>query len=210
MSEDLNVFPNAKSPLFGAGEDSVGIIVTPAVAGLTGDVTSTITAALSFLATQVGDTLRAANTSGSLGQSFTITYGEVINRAKIQVKQDMQANFQNAGITIQLRRGGVGGTVISSQFFKQAGFPNITVNFTITEVNRPVGSQLYTLTFIRDSTGGANGWRTFNYSPILNGEFALVDIDDTHQGFIDTVAVAGKQINAADSHTTREISVLPG
>ena len=61
---------------------------------------------------------------------------------------------------------------------------------------------------------------TFTYTLETNPNFTVISsrvfigfklgATDTHAGFIQSVAVAGKNIITPDSHTTHELAVLPG
>lgn len=194
MSEDLNVFPNAKSPLFGAGEDSVGIITTPAVAGLTGSL--------------------VINTSSFDDSEFQ--GGPVTSNFQ---------RFSNVLITTEFAQNNVGtlkvGTkvvcvvcgLVGNSFLLQRNGSTIT---TLVPTLNPSNPDYFS-SFIDTITVEASytyGLRVVS-SPVaaigaVNFLTFPIEPDDTHAGFIETVAVAGKNIITADSHTTREISVLPG
>ncbi len=198
MTEDLNVFPNAKSPLFGAGEDSVGIIVTPATAGLTGDAVLVDDVAGS--GSQVGtssnfiqDFMNFTNVpNGGIAVSLTVT--TPTNPSVLLLYTAWVEPLNGGTATIRIKRDTV--NYLSTFGVTKGG---ISTNLQV-DTNPLSGSHTYTL----GPTGsGITPWRI-----VFIAKF--ISLNDTHDGFIQTVAIAGKQINAADTHTTREITVLPG
>lgn len=190
MSEDLNVFPNADSTLFGDGEDSVGIIVTPAVAGLSGSATQA--AGSGVIDTQAGGSiLGTANERFTEHPTNSTTLSVNVTPPANSVAVIVISGFVGTGgntSAANLRRGStiLSGTSIGSN----ASFVDLTPGTTATTYNLIVT--------------GTSAFLVFS-----NISVRFITLTDTHAGFIETVAIAGKQINAADSHTTREISVLP-
>lgn len=197
MTEDLNVFPNAKSPLFGAGEDSIGIITTPAVAGLTGS--SSINTTEQSGGSVSGGSTFAGNTS------YTNFIDEV---TLFSTNITLTANQQVViAISASTRQDGAGNAVPLDVY------RDTTLLFTATAPKNSTVLDLFV-----DNPGA--GTFSYNVEPNTAGgtaqlrnvqtRFIILTLNDDHEGFIQSVAIAGKQINAADSHTTREISVLPG
>ena len=196
------VFPNSKSQLLGEGEDSEGIIVTPAVAGLTGSVTQAEDA-------DNGLVLANATTSGVTVPSWfrNVTNGEVIiTRSGIVTPDD-------SVMVIAVSSGPTPSTVefTKSWTFRRGG--SILYTFSLRSITN--GKQEADLFLTIDDAPLAG---THEYTLVSNDTLAMTGIamhitfvkaTDTHAGFIDTVAIAGKQINTPDSHTTHEQEVLP-
>lgn len=116
--------------------------------------------------------------SGTLGQTTTISYTEVLNKARIKVRQSFQVTNSTATITVHLRRGTATGTIIASQVHNSGGgFPFVTFSFDVFEDNRPVASQLYTVTFLMSVFSGGVGADFDIYDPAWNGNFGVVNLD---------------------------------
>jgi len=206
MSEDLNVFPNAKSKLLGDGEDSIGIVVTPAVAGLSGDniVENTIVAITTPVSDDAVFFQQPAGSPSIIIETVNINPSTSIN--KVHVRASLHcfiAAGADASLTITDNGGDVGTptplTTTNQSVIVEEDFENVS------------GSHTYGYRILNPS-----GQYTFG---IVSGESSndahyivatLTEFSDTHAGFIDTVAIAGKQINAEDSHLTHEQAVLPG
>ena len=207
MTEDLNVFPNAKSPLFGAGEDSIGFIQTAATAKLTGT------------ATQAESTTGNANVNKS---GFSVSVNQVqgklwpivagTNEASVVVTTPTDSlvvvaasavgwlNVSGSGTMFVRVLDGTSATILKTASLAVGGGTDAMLDVLF--VGTPIsGSRTYNVQ-CWNTNGDVLMYVTLSVSH--------VQLDDTHAGAIDTVAIAGKQINAADSHTTREISVLPG
>jgi len=204
MTEDLNVFPNSNAPLFGAGEDSEGIIVTPAVAGLTGSL---------VLAEDLdqGNTAIPATTTSTTNQQprrrTGIDQNVVITFSNITTPDDSNLIIIFASATFLANTNSTknwkfvrDGTTTLDTFTQQASHGTQTqANLRVfVDENPPAGSHTYTIVENNGNTYGG-----------IIGNLFFVVATDTHAGFIQSVAVPGKQINVADSHTTRELAVLP-
>jgi len=201
MTEDLNVFPNAKSPLFGAGEDSIGIIQTAATAKLTGDASVAVSNTGSGFQNGNNDFSQSVNNKfGSFSNGSTVTSASVTVPSPNSVVVLMIANEQGNGVGSVKIRNNTTSTDIGSLALP-ADNSGITVHSTMVVDTSP-------------SLGVSNSYSVIATSTSiifqLDFRIQVITLDDTHDGAIDTVAIATKQINSPDSHTTREISVLPG
>ena len=212
--ENLNVFPNAKSPLFGAGENSVGIIETDAVAGLTG---SLVLDESQFLGGQVGLNANGFPASGtasrteSIVDSRAITVTEVDNVLIVRASAFTGTNGASRAVTFRIRENNLTGNIIGGVTVATSGGSPSSTNSTEWQIKIfviNISASVTSIVLTRQHTGPTGPSEGFQ------GTYAfdvwLVEGDDTHAGFIQSVAVAGKNIITPDSHTTREISVLPG
>jgi len=202
MSE--NVFPNARSRLFGEGEDSEGIIVTPAVAGLSGDVEALDPVLnINFNDVAGGGGTDDSSSPEQVYASVSITVTEPINVIFLRQFSPMDRN--NDGGTFRIREDDINGLQIAGAGYGAGnGQANIVMSAIIK--NQPVGSRTYVMT--REQNTPTSGFTRLQAGATTNN--FVVDVDDTHAGFIQSVAIAGKQINTPDSHTTHEQAVLPG
>jgi len=199
----IHPFPNAKPKLLGEPEDSIGIIDTPAVAGLNGTVNSTLTDVID---------ISVRNATGSIGstptetvfQSQTINYTQPKNIAFLKTKCENTDGFSNHQSTIRLRRGGLTGTILDDAIL--LGGNSLTLSAT--EIDRPIGSVLYVLT-IKELNPAVISASALVYDGGFNGTAIVCNIDDTHEGTIATPATATKQINTPDTHRTHETEVFP-
>ena len=209
MSEDLNVFPNARSKLFGAGEDSVGIITTPATAGLTGDLDLSDGDTDFEANTPVSGVLSNQGTSNAIGVSnqqvdvtvnnsgsivilyFAIakTNGEWLDTLTWEVKEG--ATTLDSGSIDDSEQGGPAGGIGNSDLASRSDISIIK--------NVSAGAHTY------DWIWGEDGDNSVGVLKAI-----VIEVDDTHAGFIQTVAVAGKNVITPDSHSTHEMAVLPG
>lgn len=194
MTDDLNVFPNARSKLFGEGEDSEGIIDNPAVAGLSGSASPIATSPPNVGAFNAG--------FGGPGFDFDI--------------RTVNAGTSNASISVT--KSATQKAIITMFWFHTASTsPDWTLrNDTIVlfTFSSQIENEVHTDQFI-DESASINP--TYNISPVVNTNASrmflvvnVIDIDDTHTGTIITPATATKQINTPDSHRTHEQAVLPG
>jgi len=218
MSVPPNVFPNARSPLFGEGEDSIGVIDTPAVAGLSGSPEDSI---------GVIDTPAVAGLSGSNGTTVDkplatigytivnpligITWGGdefIISSSPITITESINflILFVTLGISyndtsgtrtgqLRLRFNDVNGTLLDEVAITNTGFFGPVI-FQLVIQNAPLTATSVVLT-IKNNTSFITD--IGNRSNVFYA-ISVVNIDDTHQGIITTPATATKQINAVDSH----------
>ncbi|MCZ6583048.1 MAG: hypothetical protein O6761_07765 [Thaumarchaeota archaeon] len=202
----MSVFPNKKPKLFGSGEDSIGIIDTPAVAGLAGSLAIEDTSIFGIITSL---SLRTTQLFVTSDLDSLVVSGIVNNTNKIHITARMWGRILSGSTgdaVFELREGS---TVLGSQDLTTPD-SNLEINVDLTNVSS--GSHTYT-TRIRFITGG------YQYSTNAGIDtpsqlshsitVAVSDYNDTHAGSIDTAAIAGKQINAADSHTTKQTEVIP-
>jgi len=209
MSEDLNVYPNARSKLFGEPEDSIGIIDNPAVPGLSGTNSTTLNSLQSPASILSGTDIDEPMAPEKIIDSIDVNYPTAFNFTHLTYTQATQFS-SGAGrgpYTIRIRDGGLSGTIIAS-VVRPAGSPSQeqTENLSATIINHSAVLNSYVATLQQD--GVASLSRKL-YDNIQFSIFA-VDINDTHTGIITTPATATKQINSPDSHRTHEQAVLPG
>lgn len=218
MSAPLNVFPNARSRLFGAGEDSEGIIVTPAVAGLTGSVANS---------EESDNILINRNTVGS---SVAVTYKELTLTPSVEVDVATDTltiptatSTEDYGyVLIGAIAGSAGGNATTATirlFFDDAEVSSRVISFDDAggSGERKVTSAIVVKYDPKVTIDGSIAVK-LTIEPSVNGLFLqssslsaiVIKLTDDHAGIIDTVAIAGKQINTPDSHRTREQAVLPG
>lgn len=201
------VFPNSKPKLLGEGEDSIGIIDTPAVAGLTGDlVMSKIsdTGYTDIPATSSGTFIASRSRVGSNG-SIRFTLSNITTPVENPNKSTLViiVAASNAGSVASnstkdwvLKRDA---TTIDSFSLVGASPDKTEADIHIfIDTNPPAGTFDYTL--VEDDGNGYGG---------IGIQLFFILGTDTHAGFIDTVAIAGKQINTPDTHTTHEQEILP-
>lgn len=206
MGRNLNVFPNAKPKLLGAGEDSVGIIVTPAVAGLTGNVTAIPDAAQ--VNNIIGSTLNTffdprqnsitADQILVTAPSVTVAEGERVLITYVWVS-DYNNNSASGGMTHELQRDG---TPITT--FNNSNYANVPVQTLRPQFIDNPGAGTFVYRIQQTDSSNLGGFQ------FINIWVNVIVITDTHAGFIQSVAIAGKQINTPDTHRTHEQSVLPG
>ncbi len=197
----LDSFPNAKPKLLGEGEDSIGIIVTPAVAGLTGDAT-------------LAESTTAANNVIKLGFTTTIN-GELAGTAP-NTKLSQAVTTPADSLVV----------VAACAYYMNDGGNTQTINIRVLDgavilksASRTIpanGENILSVLFVGIPLTGS---RTYNVQAWITPSSRLlaavridishVKLTDTHAGFIQTVAVAGKQINTPDSHTTHEQGEIP-
>jgi len=202
MSEDLNVFPNAKSPLFGAGEDSIGIIQTAATAKLTGDITQAKSTSNNTTVKRTGTTFGVtavvkvlATSAGTNEASVSIT---TPTDSLVVIAYSCELGVGGSGTFNMRILDGTDELQIKSESFTQTKYQLMQDLFVGTPKSGP---RIYNIQVFGPSSNGLLEVSIF---------VSHVQFDDTHGGAIDTVAIATKQINSPDSHTTREIAVLPG
>lgn len=195
------IFPNAKPKLLGEGEDSIGIIDTPAVAGLTGSVTlakDTDQGITPINATQSSSSVTSRIRTGNDGVAL-ITFSNVTTPTDsilIIVIASSTFLLGNADKDWLLKRD----TTTLDTFSLESGDSNSqNADMRVfVDANPTAGTFDYTLVEDDANTFGGMTMTLF-----------FIKANDTHAGFIDTVAIAGKQINAEDSHRTHEQAVLP-
>lgn len=205
MSE---VFPTRKPRLFGAGEDSIGIIDTPAVAGLGG----------SLVVEDVNIELSIPFDSGELSSSQTSTTGTIVSATitpinatnKVRIIARIDAGSGTSDGVIEIREDS---TVLVDQLIDQGASP-VIFTLTVDLENVSVSAHTYTMR-IRSISGNSfqygNGGTTDTNPDVIAPELtvAVTDFDDTHVGTIATPATATKQINTPDSHSTKRTEVIP-
>ena len=204
MTEDLNVFPNAKSPIFGEGEDSIGIIDTVAVAGLSGTISQAENTTGEDADKFGGFAIFAGRANGKIWPS-----GPGTNQSSVTVTTPADSLVVVAGFGAGWLPGSGSGTMSvrvldGSTTLKTATLSTGNTNdaeLSVLFVGVPLsGSRTYNV----------QCWNTSGDALMHTSiRVSHVQFTDTHAGIITTPATATKQINAADSHTTREISVLP-
>lgn len=199
-------FVNKRSILFGEDEDSEGIIDTVAIPGLDGVL----------VVQNVNIQLSSPFDSGELSGSQSATTGTLVSATitptsatnKVRITARIDAGSGTGVPVIEIREGS---TVLVDTDVDQGATPVIyTLSVDLTDVS--VAAHTYTLRirFISGSFQYGNGGTTDTnpdvIAPLL--VVALTDFADTHAGSIATPATATKQINVADSHTTKDSEVL--
>jgi len=206
MSE--SIFPNAKPKLLGAGEDSVGIIVTPAVAGLSGSLT--VNDAIISATEKQSPTPENISSEGvTRDVESIVSTGATSTLNKVTIIAEVQARRLGPGTdpTFQIREGT---TVLGSVSIDDSDTLR-TINVFLNNIS--VGNHTYTSRIVFNGKAYAFGQfggsgSSSKVPPSIT--VVVTNYDDTHAGFIQSVAIAGKQINTPDSHTTHEQAVLPG
>ncbi len=188
---------NRKPTLFGEGEDSVGIIDTPATAGLGGG--------LSITDGNTDTDQQNSGTSSSAGSSPDEN-GPIPNP---QVIITISNNNSTVGLAIS---GGfssgssasVNVTVEESAVVKASGL--LTMNRTF---NLNLGVLLL---YVHGVSAGAHTydivWGGGTKPGVGKVDAKVAEVNDSHAGTIATSATATKQVNVADSHTTHEGEIL--
>jgi len=199
MSE---IFPNSKPILLGESEDSIGIIDTPAVAGLAGDVAVDITDFSNFdFAPNVGS--HTSTATETIIATTTVTNSFEKNTLSINVIIQGTSGFGSNFSLCRLRRGGLTGTILASGNVNGTG----TRIFNVDDIDIPIGDTDYVLT--NQEIAPSNDHAVGTYSAGMSGIVVLSEADDTHAAIIATPATATKQIISEDSHRTHETEVLP-
>jgi len=199
----IHPFPNAKPELLGDPEDSIGIIDTSAVAGLTGDLVMAKvldSGQQQVRATVLTSFVNARATIGNDGGTrIAITSITTPTEKSTLVIVIVSANFiPVSGNTTKawlLKRG----TTTIDTFALQAADSNSTEADIrlFTDSNPTAGTFDYNLVEDDPNTYGAITMQLF----FIRGT-------DTHAGIITTPATATKQINSPDTHRTHEREVL--
>lgn len=198
-SVGIHTFPNKKPKLDGAGEDSIGIINTVAVAGLGGSLS------LSDGDTDVNG--RGGSGSASAGQSPSASAGDVsvtVNVVKpnsivvFAITGSTSGSGSNSPMTFNVEESAVliasTGSVNPFIAINLYGYSSMIILFNV-----GAGSHTYDIS----KTGGiALG--------ILAVTVEVIEVNDTHVGNISTPATATKQINAVDSHGTKNTHLING
>ena len=188
--ENLNVFPNSKSPLFGAGEVSIAQIKTAAEAGLMGDATQSA-------GTGVVDTQAGGPIFGVAFEKFT---QHTTGSTTLSVNVTPPANSA-AVITIS-GYAGTGGNSSGANLRRGTTFLSATsigANTTFVDLTPGISATTYNLI--------VTGTAAFLVFSSISVRFII--LTNNQEAFIETAAVAEKVIITPDSHTTREIAVLP-
>jgi len=194
----IHPFPNAKSKLLGNPEDSIGIIDTPAVAELTGDV-SIDSADFSNFDYPVSTGSFTNTPAEAVFITSTVTITKVKNNVRLNIRI-VGLGLQNS--TVRIRRGGLTGTIVGGPDFVGSSGKIFIIN----DSNLPIGNTDYVATAQRI---GPTARSLETYTPnTLPGLVIVSEPNDTHAGIIATPAIATKQINSPDSHTTHETDVL--
>ena len=199
MSE---VFPNKNPILFGAGEDSEAIIDTPAAAGLTGslilseDLDQGITR---VDATNSSSMQTTRNRIGNDGVAL-ITFSNVTTPTDSVLIIVVVSSTTIAGINLSkdwlLKRGT---TTIDTFSLESADTNSQNADMRVfVDENPTAGTFDYTL--VEDDPNTFGG---------MTATLFFIKGTDTHGAVIATPATAIKQINAPDSHTTRQTEVIP-
>ena len=205
-----NTFPNARSKLFGEGENSVGVITTPAVAGLTGS--------LSDSETSIGDGGGRAVTyppggnlddlSEIIQRTVPVNITQSLNKIVIHAFGIFGTDGSDRTVTFRVRETDLNGIILATlgPFSTGSSSPSNSgaIEWNLTEVVNNIGLGITQLVLTRQINAAF-----ISYHAGSSALFLWV-IDDSHTGFIQTVAVAGKNIIESDSHTTHEQGVLPG
>jgi len=214
MSE---VFPNKNPILFGQAEDSIGIIDDEAIAGLTGSVANS---------EESDNILINRNTVGS---SIGITYRELNLLANVEVDVATDTltipaatSTEDYGYvligSIAATAGGNATTATIRLFFDGAEVSSRVISFDDAggSAERKVTSAIVVKYDPKVTIDGSIAVK-LTVEPGTNGLFLnssslsaiVIKLTDTHTSVIATPATAIKQINAADSHTTRQTEVIP-
>jgi len=198
MTDNLNVFPNARPKLLGEAEDSEAIIDTEAIAGLSGS---------------------SAAVAGDSGAGFfnggTSFREDVPNDVVALVGQTLDTD------TVNVPAGSIVVIFLCSENGNGPGV--IKVRNTTTSVDKIALSMVTGggLTITLNSTSfvdsspdvGNNSYAMIGVSGAgfkMQMILRVVDVTDNHQGIITTPATATKQINSPDTYRTHEQAVLPG
>ena len=213
--EDIGIYPNARSPLLGEPEDSIGIIDTAAVAGLGGDFSPVIdvenegegvipigSSALDFLGVRaleqfnpqiIATTTVTPPVSTPINRSIVTIVGMAIGRKFV--------GGGNSNITITLVKDGSTTLATKVTSVDSTGTQGDMMIVSAVEINQTAVLHTYELrvTQVGDDVTISNG----------GIKATVLDPNDTHAGSIITQATATKQINSADSHRTHEQAVLP-
>jgi len=192
MSEDLNVFPNSKAPLFGLGEDSIGEIDTAAVAGLAGSLTLNASSVVDSASSSGpnGVVVDRSNPSIISIPMMSISMGALVTGDKVAIVY--------AGINppaVDLVRNG-----------------SVIAFFSAQNDGNEFGFTVFIDTIPSDNTYTYELETNPNFTVISSRLFVgfRLDATDSHAGFISQVATAKKTIITPDSHFSRELAVLPG
>jgi len=197
MSTD--VFPNKRPKLFGAGEDSIGVIDEVAQPGLTGVATLDEDS-------NAGQDGRDSNVSGLTTESrntgllnrVVATFADIVTPAdSVIILVVAMSGLEAASVNKdwQWQRD----SIDYLDGFTLSGASDMTNELKVLVDNSPdAGTHTYTL--LEDDA---------NQYGAVKCEITFVKLTDTHQGIIAVPATAIKQIITADSHTTKQTEVIP-
>jgi len=202
MSE---IFPNSNAELLGEAEDSIGIIDTPAIAGLSGDLVMSEDLDQGLNA-QNGTTTSSTNQqprrrNGSDGNAITTFSNLTTPDNSVLVIVVAAATFlANTNSTKSWKLVRDGTTTIDGPFNLQASHGTQTQSNmrVFTDENPLAGTHTYTLV---ENDGNGFG--------AVNSTLFFIKGTDTHAAAITTPATATKQIITPDTHRTHETEVIP-
>ncbi len=188
MSEDLNVFPNAKPIILGADTHA---------ASLTGSISVSLDSTSSPVPETTGSTNGNGGGAEIVIQTRTITFSDTTNFGYIEFRQFMAfpPGVQTGGYTLRLRDGGITGTILDSIARSHSSGASFNEFLNSTIINHASGATSYVLTIV-DTTSVAVSRRTYAHA---NGTGFGVDVDDTHAAILTGI----------NSQRTHEQAVLP-
>jgi len=201
-----DIFPNKNPKLFGEAEDSIGIIDTSAVAGLTGDATLS----------EGGNTTTQQHRASTAGSSVTdrltvsvsignpiVTFSNIttppnsiliINTYAAPILTDGSTLVKN----VVLRRDTSDLSSFTTIVRNSTTGAEIFLENTFIDINPPAGTFDYTL-----EEDDVNSFASITVT------LMFIVLTDTHAAEIITTATATKQINSPDSHRTQQTEVIP-
>lgn len=191
-------FLTKKPKLFGSSEDSIGIIATVAVAGLGGSLslaTGDTDAAFNAGATSIGAGQAPSTNAGDVAVTVSVINSNSIVVFAIGGGASDSGGFQNVSFNVEESSVVKASTGLnqSAVAFNIYGYAAIAIIFNVS-----IGSHTYDI--IRTSG-------TIHATKVT---VEVIEVNDTHAGNIAVEATATKQINAADSHDTKNSNIIKG